>query len=389
MMKLYFATEARFVRRNNNYYSLGGFSTELWERYLEHFDKLVVIARVTTDDSIHVDDSMNASCNGVSFIELPYYIGFGGYISNRKSIKSILSEKLKSDGCFICRLPGQIGGTVISVLEKKKIPYSCEVVGNPWDVFVKGSVSHPLRPVIRRISTYNLTRQVKNAEACLYVTQRTLQQMYPVGKGSFSVGVSDVIVRDEVIAKESRILCKKERYSIISVGSLAQMYKAPDIVLLAMEILKKRGINIHLTWLGDGIFKQDMVNLANKLGVDADFKGNVSSDIVYKNLSESDIFLLVSRTEGLPRAVVEAMAHGLPCIGSRVGGIPELLEPSVLVEKENPEALADLIQRLVTDYDFTNEQAKRNLNEALLYKEDRLKELRNQYFEYIKAQRDE
>lgn len=62
--------------------------------------------------------------------------------------------------------------------------------------------------------------------------------MYPVGKGSFSVGVSDVIVRDEVIAKESRILCKKERYSIISVGSLAQMYKAPDIVLLAMEILK-------------------------------------------------------------------------------------------------------------------------------------------------------
>ena len=46
MMKLYFATEARFVRRNNNYYSLGGFSTELWERYLEHFDKLVVIARV-------------------------------------------------------------------------------------------------------------------------------------------------------------------------------------------------------------------------------------------------------------------------------------------------------------------------------------------------------
>ena len=65
------------------------------------------------------------------------------------------------------------------------------------------------------------------------------------------------------------------------------------------------------------------------------------------------------------------------------------LVPSVLVEKENPEALADLIQRLVTDYDFTNEQAKRNLNEALLYKEDRLKELRNQYFEYIKAQRDE
>ena len=87
-MKLYFATEARFVRRNNNYYSLGGFSTELWERYLEHFDKLVVVTRVTTDDSIHVDDSMNASCNGVSFIELPYYIFLIENLSNQSSRKS-------------------------------------------------------------------------------------------------------------------------------------------------------------------------------------------------------------------------------------------------------------------------------------------------------------
>ena len=388
-MKLYFATEARFVIRHNVYYSLGGFTNDLWSRYREHFDEIVIIARVSKDDSICVDDKMAVSCDSISFIELPYYIGFRGYISNRKSIWSILSSKLKNDGCYICRLPGQIGGIVISLLNKKKIPYSCEVVGNPWDVFAKGSVNHPLRPIIRRISTYRLKKQVKNAEACLYVTQRTLQQMYPVKEGAFSVGVSDVIVRDNVVAKEPKLLCKKDKYTIISVGSLAQMYKAPDIVLLALSILKKRGYDIHLTWLGDGCFKQDMIELADKLGVNADFLGNVSTEVVHKKISDTDIFLLVSRTEGLPRALIEAMAHGLPCIGSRVGGIPELLESSVLVEKENPNQLADLIQKMLTDFDFTNEQAKRNLNESLSYRENCLKKLRNSYFKYIISRRNE
>lgn len=388
-MKLYFSTEARFVKRNNRYYSLGGYTTELWNRYLEHFDELVIIARVTTDDSIIIDESMNASCNRVSFIELPYYIGFKGYILKRTSIISSLSKKLINDGCYICRLPGQIGGIVISVLNKKKIPYSCEVVGNPWDVFAKGSVEHPLRPIIRRISTVILKKQVKNSEACLYVTQRTLQQMYPTRKKTFSVGVSDVIVRDDLISSEPKVLGYKNQYSIISVGSLAQMYKAPDIVLTALYILKKRGFNLHLTWLGDGKFKQDMIDFSKKLGVDADFKGNVSPDIVHQNLTLSDIFLLVSRTEGLPRAMVEAMAHGLPCIGSRVGGIPELLESSALVEKDNPEQLAELIQKMITDYEFVNAQARRNLNEAFFYKESRLKILRNSFFEYIKSKRNE
>lgn len=389
IMKLYFATEARFVKRFNRYYSLGGFSVELWNRYLEYFDELIVIARVTTDQLIQVDDTMAASCNNINFIELPYYIGFGGYISNRSKINSILSNKLQNDGCYICRLPGQIGSSVISVLKKKNIPYSCEVVGNPWDVFAKGSVNHPLRPLIRRISTLTLKKQVRNAQACLYVTQRTLQQMYPIRSGAFSVGVSDVIVRDEAIAKTPKFLKQKECYSLISVGSLAQMYKAPDVVLASLSILKRKGKNVHLTWLGDGIFKQKMEDLAKSMELNVDFKGNVSVEEVHKNLAKSDIFLLVSRTEGLPRAIVEAMAHGLPCIGSRVGGIPELLEEAVLVEKENPEQLAALIEKMILNIDFANDQAVRNLNEALLFKESRLKQLRASFFEYIKAHNEE
>lgn len=388
-MTLYFATEARFVKRDNKYYSLGGFSKELWVRYLEHFDELVVIARVSSDDTIEVDNTMLTSYNNVRFIELPYYRGPGGYLANRKRINEIISNNIKNDGCYICRLPGQIGSSVISILRKKKIPYSCEVVGNPWDVFAKGSINHPLRPIIRLYSTYCLKKQVHHAQACLYVTQNTLQRMYPVKKGAYSVGVSDVIVNKSDFATSPKVLKKKDTYSLISVGSLAQMYKAPDIVLKALSVLKPRGINIKLTWLGDGVFRQNMIDLAHSLNVNVDFKGNVSPQEVHQYLTDSDIFLLVSRTEGLPRAVVEAMAHGMPCIGSKVGGIPELLEDSVLVEKENVFQLAQLIEKMIKNPDFANKQAERNLNEAKLYCEDKLRQKRNEFFDYIKKNNNE
>lgn len=60
-MTLYFATEARFVKHAGNYYSLGGFAAELWKRYFEHFDDVVVIARVSDDKSLIRDESMSAS----------------------------------------------------------------------------------------------------------------------------------------------------------------------------------------------------------------------------------------------------------------------------------------------------------------------------------------
>jgi glycosyltransferase involved in cell wall biosynthesis len=210
--------------------------------------------------------------------------------------------------------------------------------------------------------------------------------MYPVKPTSFSVGVSDVIIADKVLASSPKIHTSKERYTLISVGSLEQMYKAPDVVLTAMSILKNKGFNLRLVWLGDGKFKEEMQSLAKELELAVEFKGNVSSDKVHANIDQSDMFILVSRTEGLPRAIVEAMAHGIPCIGSRVGGIPELLDDAALVDKENPEQLADLIERFITDHNFYNNQAVRNLNEASFYKEEKLDALRNTFFSYIKQQ---
>ena len=172
---------------------------------------------------------------------------------------------------------------------------------------------------------------------------------------------------------------------MLSIGSLEQMYKSPDILIKSIKKLNDNNINCKLIWLGDGIFRAQMESLCKELNISHKviFMGNVSAEEVRKQLNASDIFVLASRTEGLPRAIIEAMSLGLPCVGTNVGGIPELLNKEVLVPKNDEIALSDKIRKLINDPAFYNEQAKINLNNADLYKESVLIEKRNQFYSFL------
>src|SRR5262249_14373457 len=76
---------------------------------------------------------------------------------------------------------------------------------------------------------------------------------------------------------------------------------------------------------------------------------------------------LASRTEGLPRAMVEAMARGLPCIGTAVGGIPELLDAEDLVPPHDADALAARIEEFLETPVRANASAARNLEKSRAY----------------------
>lgn len=386
-MELFFACEGHF-RKNaqNEYYSLSeGFTNRLWDRYLSVFDRICIIARVKEDAHYVGQEVLRADNSMVSFIDLPDYVGPLQYLKARRKIKRILKEEISVGRAYLCRLPGEIGGMVISTLNRLHIPYACEVVGDPWDVFAPDGVQHPLRTFFRYSGKWKLKKQVAGASCVLYVTKRALQNRYPCSTEVFSTNASNVLLQKNKFAKEAKQLKEKEQYQLISIGSLEQMYKSPDVVIKALHILKKQGINCHLSWLGDGAYKNEMIALANFFDVSdrIRFYGNVPANEVIQQLRSSDIFLLVSKTEGLPRAMIEAMAQGLPCIGSNVGGIPELLDASVIVPKGDVEALAERITYMITHLSFTNQQAKRNLQEATSYENDLLDLKRNHFYNEI------
>ena len=387
MSTLFFATEARFVKVKDKIYSLGGFSYSLWERYLKVFDDVCIIARVLKDDKASFSEDLVSNGNHVTFAEIPYYIGPKQYLQKQRLIKKEIHSIVQQNGVFLCRVPGKIGSLIIRELRKKRYKYACEVVGDPWDVCAPGGLKTFGRPLLRVVSTLELKRIVKGSSASLYVTEKTLQKRYPSNSLAFQTSASNVSLPLDVFSNIPRSLTKKNNYTIVSIGSLEQMYKAPDILLKAIKHVRDRDINVNLIWLGGGKFIQEMKELSNSLQIQhcVSFVGGVSREKVMEYLNTADLFVLASRTEGLPRAVIEAMACGLPCIGTRVGGIPELLNEEVLVQKDNVNDLSEKIMKILTDEIFYNTQSRLNLNKAHNYSENVLVSKREAFYQYLKV----
>ena len=110
----------------------------------------------------------------------------------------------------------------------------------------------------------------------------------------------------------------------------------------------------------------------------------LSGAAVQARLDAADLFILPSRTEGLPRAIIEAMARGLPCLGSSVGGIPELLPPDALVRPGDALALADLIYTRGNDRAWLAQAAVRNIEFARRYAEPLLRAQRHAFYQTVR-----
>lgn len=122
-----------------------------------------------------------------------------------------------------------------------------------------------------------------------------------------------------------------------------------DTLLEALALLPER---FSLTLVGDGPLRSRLERLASRLGISGrvTFTGSLSPGEALGLLDKADVFVRPSRTEGLGNAFLEAMAAGLPTLGTPVGGIVDFLSEGKtgwLVPPANPEALAKKIESLV------------------------------------------
>jgi glycosyltransferase involved in cell wall biosynthesis len=164
------------------------------------------------------------------------------------------------------------------------------------------------------------------------------------------------------------------------------MYKGPDTLLHAGALCRS-GLNFQLIFVGVGCHLPEMKALAFKLGIAdrVEFRGELSSGpSIFEFLDSIDLFIMPSRAEGLPRALVEAMSRGCPCIASAVGGIPELLETGDLVPSGSPEELAKLILQVAGDPDRLLAMSARNLAKAAQFNPQVLNASRRAFLEEVK-----
>ncbi|MCT4642730.1 MAG: glycosyltransferase family 4 protein [Bacteriovoracaceae bacterium] len=386
-MRITVTVENRFFRdQNSQVWTENHFPYEFWDRYLKVYKNVRVVARAQDVSEIK-PHWKRVDGDKVSVFCLPFYIGPIGYLKNFFKMRKLCKELVVAEDRYLMRVGSPIADIIQPILLKRKIPYAVEVVGDPWDVFGPGVFHHPLRPLLRLYFTYKLKKQCAHAACASYVTQKILQQRYPVKQGRFSIGASSIVLKDEDIVSHSRTYEKMHKISIINIGSLEYHVKGTDTLIKAVAILANKGINISLSILGDGRFRADYEKMAQNLGVkeNIDFCGNVpAGKLVQNKIDSSDIFILPSRSEGLPRAMIEAMARGVFCLGTKAGGINELLEEDQKVEVGDFEDLAKKIEFYMNNPDLMNKEAKRNLEFSKGYHYKILEDRRTSLYKHLR-----
>ncbi len=151
-------------------------------------------------------------------------------------------------------------------------------------------------------------------------------------------------------------------FRMLCVGRLVPQ-KGQHILLDAMARLASMGRQAHLTLVGDGPHRASLERLVHEQGLAnrVTFTGPQNRNRVRGYLAESDLFVLPSFAEGIPVALMEAMAMEVPCISTYVAGIPELIRSGCdgeLVPASDADALAAAIARLMEDDSLRREMGR-------------------------------
>jgi glycosyltransferase involved in cell wall biosynthesis len=147
--------------------------------------------------------------------------------------------------------------------------------------------------------------------------------------------------------------------------------KAYDVLIAAFRHLLDEGFDCTLTMVGaSGPTLDEVRTAAVGLKDRAQVFVNIPHDQIPAYMTCSDVFVLASRAEPFGIVLVEAGAAGLPVVATRVGGIPEIITDGVtglLVEPDDPRALADAIARILRDGALATSLSSRLRKEAARY----------------------
>jgi glycosyltransferase involved in cell wall biosynthesis len=170
--------------------------------------------------------------------------------------------------------------------------------------------------------------------------------------------------------------------------------KRHEVLLRALRRLRDEGYDVEAQLVGPGYpdFVAEMHTAASDLGLDGvvTFSGHLPPEETRVRLAESDIFVLCSAWEGLPGAVMEAMAASLPVVGTDVNGTNELVvdgETGYLVPVDDVEALASAIERLVQDPELRARMGAAGRERILDYSLERYADRKEAFYRELAAER--
>ena len=230
---------------------------------------------------------------------------------------------------------------------KKKFPNIKQIVADRND---------PKQEYKSIIDRFLMKKLYKRADGFVFQTNQQ--------KNYFSKGIQkkSVIIynpiKNEFLNKN---ILKKEKI-IINVGRLVDQ-KNQEMLIDAFSEVQKQNSNYKLKIFGDGPLKEKLKIKINELKINDSVELCGISNDIKNELEKSEIFVLTSNYEGMPNALIEAMALGMPVISTDCdcGGPKELIKNNVngvLIPVDDRKALIGAINRIISEKDFAREIGK-------------------------------
>jgi glycosyltransferase involved in cell wall biosynthesis len=231
-------------------------------------------------------------------------------------------------------------------------------------------------------------KTIWNSDYVIYVTEEYLQSKYPT-KG-ISEAISDAVIENlDPATLDRRISSIRSRFdgkslNLMSIGAIDVRYKGHEEVIKAIPALQNEGFDVSYYLIGAGSDTY-LRTIAQRSGVESKvhFVGGLPHEQIFEKFENIDIYIQPSRTEGLPRSVVEAMSCAVPVICSRIGGMPELVAEECIYTSGNISELVDCIRRMVNSSETLEKHAKLNFQSAYRFRKDHLAAKRENFLKNV------
>lgn len=390
-MKLLLVLEHHFFKdENEKYWSERVIDSKYLLRYLSAFEELTICARVGSIMSSGVGDMFPIDDTRISFCGLPDCRGKGIALRLAR-FKYLMKRAAVQSDAVLLRAPSPISILFYHFAHRICKVISIEMIGAAYNVQEKNIIKKLFGAIVDRY----VKNMCKRANGVSYVTDRVLQDRYPCqalmqGKenDSYFTGTYVDVNLDDSLFNPKKWLENKSVFVIGHTGYMNELLKGHREVMLCGAALIKKGYDIRIEFIGDGLKLPYLKNVAENLKIDNRvlFWGAINDKKkLLRLLGEMDLFLMPTRLEGLPRSIIEAMSQGVPCISSPVDGVPELLEATELFHYEDISGMVSRIEQLVNNSDERIKIGNRNFEKSMKFKYSEQK--RNEVAFYKKIER--
>ena len=387
--------EQHFIVFEGDVYTDVQCDQSFWDRYLGVFDRVVVCARMR--GAREGDDAgklLLSSRPDIQFIGMPDFVGVAGLLKNLNLVRRAVDECIERSDAVVARVPSPISLAIYPQLRASNKPWAAEMMMNPATAYSKESMRHPLQPIIQGYAVERTRKMCMNANGVAYVTEHILQADYPckaMGKiddpSFFTASYSTINLDPGCFARKDMPSTPPPRVCLAHTGKMSDDRKGHEEFLLTIANLRDAGVDASGILIGDGPQRERFQQLANSLGIadHCEFAGWVSGfSEVQRCLHQAEFFVAPTKSEGLPRSVIEAMASGLICIGHAVDGVPELLEENCLSRTNDPGDYARMVAGFLDDWPRALRTRDRQFEKAQEYRSDVLNARRAEFYSKLR-----